>query len=163
MEHESWRDYNTGPLSCVWKKPIFYPLFHTASQRTRLPTQFKVIFIPSDALINILSLMALTALKNLWSSPGSGQWGLFSSSAKGIYLFLSCCFLLPYSLQAPSEVECYDPLPCTTSYSCCDIILEQGYNAFPGLCVGIRTPVEYSWVRGVQPKNSTSHLQNPYH
>lgn len=120
---------------------MFYPLSHTASQRTKLPTQFKVVLMPSDSLISFLSLKALTALKDLWSSPGSGQWGLFSRR--------ECIF--PF-LMLFASVLLANPSPCTTSYSCCDFILEQVYNPFPVLSVGMKTLIDYSWDRGVQPK-----------
>lgn len=68
---------------------------------------------------------------------------------------ISFPFLLLFAsllLASPLRSRMLWPFTCTTSYSCCDIILKQGYNACPGLFVGIRTPVDYSWVSGVQPK-----------
>jgi len=65
------------------------------------PMQFKVVLIPSDALINLLSIKPPTALKSLWSSPGSGQWELFSSSERNVsfpFLLLFASLLLANSL-----------------------------------------------------------------
>lgn len=74
----------------VWKK-LFYPLYHTASQRTKLPTSFKVVAIPSNTLISCLYKGPVLLWKICGPAPGEGS-GASRASFPSSLLFASLFF-----------------------------------------------------------------------